>query len=58
MLNVTKTRKYPEGKFTDDDPLARVEIGPNMDSHLVRSVSKVDEFPLSVSKVDEFPLSV
>ena len=48
----------PEGKFTDDDPLARVEIGPNMDSHLVRSVSKVDEFPLSVSKVDEFPLSV
>ena len=46
-VSVSNTWKFPEVKFTDDDPLARVEIGPNMDSHLVRCVSKVDEYPPS-----------
>ena len=27
-VSVSNTWKFPEVKFTDDDPLARVEIGP------------------------------
>ena len=40
------TWKFPEAKFTDDDPLARVEIGPvwiatyGMDEYPLRYVSE------------------